>query len=357
MRRCVRDVRRALGVQLPAERGDDLTEQVELLENRLQRQARVVDQEQLALVVADVLAKLQGPLDHLLRAAHGQRRLGAELLQRRPVSVDGGVVEVRAELTDCGLAVLAHEHLAAEPDDRLVGLPVAVVLEVLPVEGHHPLGVRLRPEDVVVEEAVAVVRRLLGDLRTADGPVPHERRHPVQWSWGRGERLQRTTEAALPVHDLLAPEPAQQRVVLDRQRDAVPDVLAEPRVDRAGVAAAHHEVHAPAGEVLQHREVLGDLHRVVRRDEGGRRGQDQPLCPRSDVAEQGSRRGGDERRVVVLAGGEDVETDLFRLLRDRHHGRDPLGLRRCAAGRRVGSDVSDAEDPELHLGSLLAVID
>jgi hypothetical protein len=34
----------------------------------------VVDEEQLALVVADVLAEAEGTVDHLLRAAHRQRR-------------------------------------------------------------------------------------------------------------------------------------------------------------------------------------------------------------------------------------------------------------------------------------------
>ena len=54
---------------------EDLAEQVELLEHGLQRQAGVVDQEQLALVVADVVAEPQGALEHLLRGPDGQRRL------------------------------------------------------------------------------------------------------------------------------------------------------------------------------------------------------------------------------------------------------------------------------------------
>src|SRR3712207_8847334 len=39
------------------------------------------------------------------------------------------------------------------------------------------------------------------------------------------EPLQGRAELALPVHDVLAPEPVQQVVVLDRQRNAVADVL------------------------------------------------------------------------------------------------------------------------------------
>src|SRR6185312_5421904 len=214
------------------------------------------------------------------------------------------------------LAVLAHEHLAAEADDRVLGRPVAVVLEPPPVEGDHPAHVLGRPEDVVVEEAVAVVGGLLGDLRRADRGVPDERRHPVQRPRRGGEALQRRAEPALPVHVLLAPEPAQQRVVGHGEGDAVADVLTEPRVHRAGVAAAEHQVHPTVGEVLQHRVVLGDLHRVVGGDQRGRGGQQQPVGPAGKVAEQGRRRGRYERRVVLLAGGEHVEADFLGLARD-----------------------------------------
>ena len=101
VRRAVRHVRRTQRVELPAQHRDHLlAEEVQLLQHGLQRQAGVVDQEQLALVVAEVLAEGQGPLDHLLRAADGQRRVPRELLQRRPVAVDRRVVEVRPELRD-----------------------------------------------------------------------------------------------------------------------------------------------------------------------------------------------------------------------------------------------------------------
>ena len=95
------------GELLAQHRHDLLAEDVQLLQHGLQRQAGVVDQEQLALVVADVVAEAQRPLDDLLRAADGQRRLRGELLQRRAVAVDRGVVEVRPELAHGVLAVLA----------------------------------------------------------------------------------------------------------------------------------------------------------------------------------------------------------------------------------------------------------
>ena len=59
----------ARGELLAQHRHDLLAEQVELLEHGLQRQPGVVDQEQLALVVADVLAEAERPLDDLLAAS------------------------------------------------------------------------------------------------------------------------------------------------------------------------------------------------------------------------------------------------------------------------------------------------
>jgi hypothetical protein len=74
------------------------------------------------------------------------------------------------------LRVLPHEHLPAQTDDGLVGGAVAVVLEASAVQVDQPSG-------------------------------------------------------ALPADHVLTPEPAQQRVVLNGQSDAVADVLPEPRVD------------------------------------------------------------------------------------------------------------------------------
>ena len=173
----VRPADRELAAQ---DRDDELAEHLDLLQDDRQRQPGVVDQEQLALVVADDVAERERPVDDLLRRPDGDRRLGHVVLERRPAAVDRRLVEVRPELADGLLRVVAHVDLAAEPDDGLVGRPVAVVLEALAVERDHALDVLLRPEDVVVEEAVAVVGGLLGDLRAADGAVPDERRHAVE---------------------------------------------------------------------------------------------------------------------------------------------------------------------------------
>ena len=178
--------------------------------------------------------------------------------------------------------------------------------------------------------------------------MPDERRHAIERARRRGEPGQRRPELAFPIDDVLAPQPAQQVVVLDRERDRVAQVLAEPRVDRAHVPATHHQVDPAVGQVLEHRVVLGDLDRVVGRDQRRRGREQQALRLGRDEAEQGGRGRGDERHVVVLAGGEDVEADLFRLARHGHHDPDALFLADRLTRQWVGRDVAHREDAELH---------
>src|SRR3712207_8745789 len=68
----------------------------------------------------------------------------------------------------------------SEADDRGARRAVSVVLEALAVEPHHLLRVLDGPEDVVVEEAVPVVGRLLGDLGTADAARSEEHTSELQ---------------------------------------------------------------------------------------------------------------------------------------------------------------------------------
>src|SRR5690606_31907858 len=336
------------GHLLPQHRHHLPAEQLQLLQHLRQGQPGVVDEEELALVVAEVLPEGQGLVDDLLRAADRQRGLGDEVFERRAVPVHRRLVEVRAELPPRVLGTLRDVRLAAQSHARLIISAVAVVGEALPVEPDQAHEVLLRPEDVVGEEPVAVVRRLLGDLRRTDGPVPHERRDVVQRPWGRGEALQRGAELALPVDHGLAPQPVQPVVVLQRPREPLADVLAEPRVDRRGVAAAQHQVHPSLGQVLQQGVLLGDAHRVVGGDQRGGGGEDQPAGGGRDVRQQRRGRGGEERRVVVLPDREDVEPDLLRLLRDVDDRVDPLRFARRVAGDRVPGDVAHRKDTELH---------
>ena len=232
---------------------------------------------------------------------------------------------------------------------------MAVVGEALAVEVDHLLDVVDGPEDVVVQESVAVVGGLLGDLGRADGGVPHEGRDAVERAGHRGEVLQRRAELPLPVHAGLAPQAAQQVVVLHRQGDPLADVLAEPGVDRTGVAASHHEIHPPISQVLEVGVLLGEADRVVGGDQGGGGGQQDPLGARGDVRQEGRGRGGHEGRVVMLAGGEEVEADLVGQLRHLDGVLDPLMLAGGLAGGGVAGDVSDGEDSELHGRSFLSL--
>ena len=110
----------------------------------------------------------------------------------------------------------------------------------------------------------------------------------------------------------------------------VGDVTADPTTGRT--PTENERIKATVGEVLELGVVLRDEHRVVGRDQRGRRGEDDLLGLGADVGERGRRRGGDERRVVVLAGGEHVQPDLLGLLRDRDGRLDPLVLRRRPPG-------------------------
>src|SRR4029077_1915306 len=132
VRRGRRGLRVLPGRDLLAQHRDDLAaEQLELVEDLVERQARGVHQGQLALVVTKVLAERQGLVDDLLRAADGQRRHRHEVLHRRAVAVDRRLVEVGPELALGVLGILREVRLAAEADDRLLLRAVAVVGEAL----------------------------------------------------------------------------------------------------------------------------------------------------------------------------------------------------------------------------------
>src|SRR5699024_9162816 len=91
-------------------------------------------------------------------------------------------------------------------------------------------------------------------------------------------------------------------------------------------------------------------------DQGGRRRQLQCRRLRGDIGQQNRwvcR--SHERRIVVLAGGEDIETDLFGLLRDLHGVLDPLVFGDGGAVGGVGGDVPDGEDSEFHVCSLCSL--
>src|SRR5689334_21110760 len=128
---------------LLAEHGDDLAaEDFQLIQDRIQRQARVVDEEQLPLVVAEVLAERHGLVDHLLRVGLG--RVGrdvadaedAELHDARPLPA-GQRPGRPASRRDAMLAAMTHPDTAAGPT-RALGADFAVPITDRYFEDYQP---------------------------------------------------------------------------------------------------------------------------------------------------------------------------------------------------------------------------
>src|SRR5699024_2808637 len=127
------------------------------------------------------------------------------------------------------------------------------------------------PEDVVVEVAISIKCCLLCNLWRANRAVPDKRWDIIEWERCRGISLQGGAELTFPRHVLLAPYTAQQVVIFNRQRDSLAAVLAKPCAHRTGVAAAHHQIHAPTGQMLQEGEVFRDLQWVIAGNQRSRR--------------------------------------------------------------------------------------
>ncbi len=98
-----------------------------------------------------------------------------------------------------------HEQGPAGTDDGLLGSAMPVVGEPFPVVLDQSPEVTGSGEEVVDEESVTVVGRLLGYLRGAHRPMPHERRHTFQRPRNRGEPGQRSTVISGPVDDVFPP--------------------------------------------------------------------------------------------------------------------------------------------------------
>ena len=82
------------------------------------------------------------------------------------------------------LRILAHKDLPTQTYDSLIGTAVTVIFVAFAVQLNHALRVFLRSEDVVVEEAVAVVCRLLRNFGSTDAAVPYERGNTVERARG-----------------------------------------------------------------------------------------------------------------------------------------------------------------------------
>lgn len=176
-----RHVARAALLKAVSQLGDYLCAQdFYLLENYFLGQSGVVDEEQLALVVTGPVSEAEGLFNYLLHGADGQWSLRREVLEAWPVAIDWGVVEVGAEEVFSFLFGFTNEDLAAKSDDCLVRLTMAIAFKATAVEVHQLGSVLLIPEDIVVEEAIAVVRGLFGNLWRANGTVPDKGRNSIQ---------------------------------------------------------------------------------------------------------------------------------------------------------------------------------
>lgn len=128
-------MRRTAALELfTQDRNDFGSQDFNLLQRHFQRQAGVIDKEELTLVVANGVCIAQVTFDDLLRRADGQWSDVLEFFQRWPMSIDRGIVEVWAENLLGLLLRLSGEDLTAKPDDCLISSTMTVVLIALAVE-------------------------------------------------------------------------------------------------------------------------------------------------------------------------------------------------------------------------------
>lgn len=150
------------------DRNDFGSQDLNLLQRDLQRQAGVIDEEKLALVVTNGICIAQVTFDDLLRRADGQWSDVLEFFQRWPMSIDRGIVEVGAENFLGFLFRLSGEDLPTKSDNCLISSTMTVVLKALAVEIDHGCGVLDIPENVVMEETVPIKGGLLSNLGGPD---------------------------------------------------------------------------------------------------------------------------------------------------------------------------------------------
>src|SRR5699024_8922628 len=242
-----------------------------------------------------------GAVNDLLHGADGQWSQLSKFFQAWSMSVDRCDIEVRAELLLCFFFSVGDEDLPAEADDGLVRAAMAIGFEAATVHANHLRDVFFIPEDIVVEVAIAIKCCLLCNLWRANRAMPDKRWDIIERERRGGISLQRGAEFTFPRNILLAPQAAQQVIIFNRQRDSLADVLAKPWVNRTGVAAAHHQIHASAGQVLQEGEVFGDFQWVIGGNQRSRRRQDEIFCLRCDITQVRGGRGWHKRWVVMLA--------------------------------------------------------
>ena len=153
---------------------------------------------------------------------------------------------------------------------------------------------------------------------------------------------------APPGDGLRLPQAKQQPELLVEEVVVVDEVVAEKRERLDERAAAGHHLDAPSREQVQRRELLEHAHRVVGAQHRHRAGQPDPLGPRRRSGEHHRGRGHHEVGAVVLPDGEDVQADALRELDLLDKVLQALRRRRLHAAPRVGLQLAEAVDAELH---------
>ena len=114
---------------------------------------------------------------------------------------------------------------------------------------------------------------------------------------------------------------------LDEARARLVDVDAEAGELALLVADADADVDAPAAELIDDRDLLGDAHGVVERQYDDRRADADAIRARGDVACHYHRVGEDAvPREVVLTEPEAVEAEAVRLYGEVHHPGEHLAV-------------------------------
>lgn len=124
----------------------------------------MVDKEELTLVVTNPISELHSTFDDLFNSANGQRCKFGELFEAWSVPINRCVVKVRTEEFLCLCLSLTDEYLPTESDDGLICATVSVLFKSLAVNIDHLGSVLFIPENIVMEESIAIKCCLFGDL-------------------------------------------------------------------------------------------------------------------------------------------------------------------------------------------------
>jgi len=156
-----------------------------------------------------------------------------------------------------------------------------------------------------------------------------------------------------PAHPLRLAGLEEEQELLREELVVVLEVLAEERERLGEGAPADHDLGAAAREQVDGRKVLEHADRVVGAQHGDRARQPDPLRAdgRGGEDDRGGRDG--EVRSVVLPDPEDVEPDGFGDLDLLHEPAEALLRRDPLTGRRVGAELREGVDTELHCSPIV----